>query len=225
MARPTLSSKHLAINKANTQMVVAVAIASFITIFCLVATSALLSQKNYQGRVIAAKEKANTQLKANIKALGSLVASYKAFTGTSTNVLGGNVQGTGDNDGDNAKIVLDALPSKYDFPGLTSSLEKLFKDRNLSVTSITGTDDEVAQSGDTSSDSPQPVTIPFGFTLTSANYAQVQDVISTLEHSIRPIQIDTMTLSGGANNMQLTVTAHTYYQPSVALKVKTTVIK
>ena len=223
MAKLELSGKHLAIDKANTQMVAVVAVASFVTVFCLVAANSLWGQKNYQSRLIAAKEKANTQLKANIKAVDTLVSHYKAFTGTSTNVIGGSTSGTGDNDGDNAKIVLDALPSKYDFPALTSSLEKVFKDRKLNVNAISGTDDELAQSAATGS--PQPVPMPFGFTLSGVSYAQVQDLINTLEHSVRPIQIDTITLAGSANNMQATVEAHTYYQPSIELKVRTQVIK
>lgn len=225
MAKLDISAKHLAINKANSQIVAAVAIASFVTIFSLVAASSLWGQKGYQSRVIAAKEKANTQLKTNIQSVDSLVSSYKAFIGTPTNVIGGNSKGTGDSDGDNAKIVLDALPSKYDFPALTSSLEKILDDRNLNVTTITGTDDEVAQSGDQGSATPQPISMPFAFTVEHANYNSVQELINTLEKSIRPMQIDSLTLSGGANDMQLIVNAHTYYQPEKDLKITTKVVK
>ena len=69
-----------------------------------------------------AKEKAHQQLDKNLKAFDSLVVSYKSFEGKSTNVIGGNASGTGDNDGKNSKIILDALPSSSDFPALTSSI-------------------------------------------------------------------------------------------------------
>jgi hypothetical protein len=190
-----------------------------------VAASSLWSQKGYQSRVIAATRKADTQLKANVKAETSLVGSYKAFVSTPTNVIGGNPTGTADNDGDNAKIVLDALPSKYDFPALTASLEKILKAKNLTVTGITGTDDEVAQSAAQSSSTPQPVPMPFSFTVSGANYPAVQDLISTLQRSIRPMQIDSLTISGAANSMQVVVNAHTYYQPEKVLSVTTKVVK
>ena len=106
-SKTEVSIKHLAIGKANAQMVAAIAIASFVTVFCLVASQSLWSTQRYQSRVIAAKEKANTQLKANEKAVDSLVASYKSFVTTGNNVLGGSTSGTGDNDGDNAWVYAD----------------------------------------------------------------------------------------------------------------------
>jgi hypothetical protein len=123
MAKIGVSSKHLAINKANAQIVGIVAAAAFISIFCLVASKAVLSQNSYNARVISAKEKAHKQLQNNLKAVNNLTISYKAFDETATNVIGGTAGGTGDNDGSNSKIIIDALPSAYDFPALTSSLE------------------------------------------------------------------------------------------------------
>lgn len=225
MANLEVSNKHVAISKANAQMVAAVAIASFVTIFCLVASSSLWSQKNYQSRVIAAKDKANTQLKDNVKAVNSLIDSYKVFINSTTNAIGGSSVGGGDNDGDNAKIVLDALPSKYDFPALTSSIEKILQDQHLTVSDITGTDDEVAQSSTPSSATPQPVAMPFGFTVSNANYSQVQNLIATLQLSIRPIVIDTLNLNGGASDMKITLDAHTYYQPEKDLSITTKAVQ
>lgn len=225
MAKAEVSTKRLAISKANGQMVAAVAIASFVTIFCLVAAHSLWGQKSYLSRVTSAKEKANTQLKANAAAVDNLVASYKTFVSQQPNAIGGNSAGSGDKDGDNAKIILDALPSNYDFPALASSIEKIMKDKNLTATSISGTDDEIAQSGNNGSASPQPVSMPFSFTIAHANYPQVQDLIGTLEKSIRPMVVDTVQLSGGVNDMQLTVTAHTYYQPEKDLSITTKVVK
>ena len=225
MAKAEVSTKRLAISKANGQMVAAVAIASFITVFCLVAAHSLWGQKSYLSRVTAAKEKANTQLKANVDAVDSLVSSYKTFVGKQPNAIGGNPPGSGDKDGDNAKIILDALPSNYDFPALASSIEKIMKDKNLNATSISGTDDEVAQAGTSASASPEPVTMPFSFTVAHASYAQIQDLIGTLEKSIRPMVVDTVQLSGGVTDMQMTVTAHTYYQPDKDLSITTKVVK
>lgn len=225
MPKLHLSTKRTAISKANAQMVIVVAIASFVTVFSLVASKTVLSQNVYQSRVVKAKETAHQQLTKNITAANSLVASYKSFVSTDTNSIGGLTKGTGDKDGDNAKIILDALPSSYDFPALASSLEKILTSQSLKVGSITGIDDQVNQETNVSSPDPRAVPIPFSFTVSNANYGSVQQLVSTLEASIRPIQLDSMTLTGASSNMQVTVTAHTYYQPAKNLQIKKQVVK
>jgi hypothetical protein len=225
MAKIEVSSKHLAINKANAQIVGIVAAAAFVSIFCLVASKAVWSQNSYNARVISAKEKAHKQLQKNLKAVGDLTVSYKAFDVTATNVIGGTSGGTGDNDGSNSKITIDALPSTYDFPALTSSLEKIMTDRGLKIGSIAGTDDQINQQGNISSPTPQPVTIPFTFTVSDANYSSVQQLVTALQNSIRPMVIDTLTLTGGASSMSINATAHTYFQPAKNVKISTQVIK
>lgn len=222
---PQLSTKRLAISKANAQMVIFVAVASFVSIFCLVASNSVFSQNRYQQKVISAKEKAHKQLETNISNYNTLAQRYKSFNNQSPNIIGGSINGTGDNDGPNSTIVLDALPNTYDFPALTSSMEKILSDRGLKVSSISGTDDQLAQQNNTSSPTPQPVAIPFSFTVNNANYSSISDLSAALDHSIRPIAIDTISLTGGANDMTGTFTAHTYWQPAKSLKVTTKVVK
>lgn len=225
MPRPQISTKRLAISKANTQMVLVIAVAAFVTVFSLVASKTVLSQNAYQSRVVKAKETAHQQLTKNITAAKILVNSYHDFVSTDTNSIGGLTKGTGDKDGDNGKIVLDALPSSYDFPALASSLEKILTSQNLKVGSITGVDDQVNQEANISSPDPKEVPMPFSFTVTNANYASIQQLITTLESSIRPIQIDTIALSGASSSMEVTITAHTYYQPAKNLQITKEVVK
>ena len=225
MAKPTISTKRVAISKANAQMVAVVGAASFVTIFCLVAAQAVWGQNQYQARVSSAKEKANQQLLANIEAFDDLEKAYFKFDRAGTNVIGGNSKGTGDKDGSNAKIILDALPGSYDFPALTSSLEKILTERNFEITNITGTDDQLNQGSSTSSPQPTAVEMPFSFSVTNANYSAVQELLATLDKSIRPIQIDSITLSGGVDDMTITVNAHTYFQPAKNLTIKKQVVK
>lgn len=225
MAKAVISTKRLAISKANTQVIVIMAVASFVTVFCLVASRAVWSQTRYQARVTTASEKANTQLKKNIQTFSQLIGSYKSFDSASTNIIGGSSTGAGQNDGDNAKIILDALPSTYDFPALTSSLEKVLTAGNFDITSIGGSDDQLSQQGNTASANPQPVSIPFSFSVGQANYTAVQQLITKLQQSIRPIQIDSIDMTGGASNMTVTVNAHTYYQAAKGLNITKKVIK
>lgn len=225
MAKIDISAKHVAIDKAQAQMVAVVAVAAFITVFCLIASKAVLSQNQYQARVTKAKEEAHQQLKKNITAFNGLVTSYKAFDSADPNVIGGTIGGGGDNDGPNSKLILDALPSSYDFPALTSSMEKILKDQQLKVGNITGTDDQLNQQNNTSSASPEAVSIPFSFTVNDANYASIQQLINKLDHSIRPIQVDSIDLTGGTSNMTITVNAHTYFQPAKSLQITKKVVK
>jgi len=225
MAKNEVSSKRVAIDKASAQMVAIVAAAAFVTVFCLMASKTVLSQNQYNSRVMSAKQKAYNQLQDNIEAFDTLQKSYKAFNSTSTNVIGGIATGNGDNDGSNSKIILNALPSTYDFPALTSSLEKMLSDRGLKVTSISGTDDQVKQQDNVSSSNPKPVEIPFTFTVSNANYNAVNELFKAMQSSIRPFYVDTLDVSGGGNNMKVTVEGHTYFQPSRSIEPTTKVVR
>jgi hypothetical protein len=219
-----ISVKRMQIDKSQSRMLVMAAIAAFSLVFALVGGKMMISQVMYQNRVIAAKKTAVKQLRANVEASSSLVTSYKAFTTTSKNVLGGNPQGTGPQDGDNAKIVLDALPSKYDFPALTTSLERLMVAQNLTIESITGNDDEVAQIENSSSPKPEPVALPFQVSA-SGSYQSTQNLMSTFDRSIRPLHIQKMQLSGGQSNMTIKVDAQSYYQPAKNFNITKKVVK
>ncbi len=218
------SSKRVLIDKANTAVVVVVSVAAFLAVFSLVATKTLISQAAYQNRVISGKRVAVNQLKSDLSAIQQLKKSYDAFNSTTQNAIGGNPNGTGQQDGNNSKIVLDALPSTYDFPALTTSLESLLSTQNVKINTISGTDDEVAQSTNQSSASPSPIAIPFQLSVTS-NYDSIKNVVSTFERSIRPIQLTTLDLSGDQKNLNLSINAETYYQPAKALTINTKVVQ
>ncbi len=218
------SLKRIQITKANTTMVMAIAAAAFVFTFTVVSGKALLNKRAYQSRVIAGKETAVKQLNANITASNSLAASYKVFVGTNENVIGGNPKGTGDRDGDNAKITLDALPSQYDFPALTSSLEKVLTSNGYKITSIQGTDDEIAQQKTEESASPTAVAIPFQLSVTT-NIAGTKNLLNLMERSIRPINVQKVDLTGNNAKLDVAITAETYYLPQKGLNIETKVVK
>ena len=221
-----ISTKRLQIDKANATMVGIVATAAFISVFSLVACKALLSQRSYQSRVIAEKTKALNQLKENNTEAEKLVDSYQQFVSEPINIIKGNSSGSGDRDGDSAKIVLDALPSKYDFPALATSIEKLLTSpelpRPVAIETITGVDDEINQSQQAGG--TVPVEIPFEIGVTG-EVASIQTLIGVLQRSIRPVSIRSLTLSGGDASLQLQVIAKTYYQPQRNLDITTKVVK
>lgn len=219
-----LSSKRLQIDKANTAVVIILSVASFITVFSLVASKALLSQRAYQTRVIEDKRKALKQLKSNNDAATKLVGSYKVFVGTPENVIGGSSAGNGDRDGDNGRIVLDALPSKYDYPALATSLTKILSGKGFRLTSVAGTDDELNQSLAANATSTKPIEIPFQLSV-SGDSKSIIDFVSILQRTIRPIKVGQLSLTGTDKELTVSVTAKTYYQPQKIINITTKVVK
>src|SRR3989344_9145986 len=216
MASKSSYSKRLQIDKANATVVVVTAISSFVIVFSLVASKALLSQRSYQSRVINKKEQARDQLKKNIEAKDKLISRYKAFINTSPNLLGGDPDSTlSDRDGNNAQIVLEALPASYDFPSVANSLDKLLTQNvsGLTVQNINGTDDELNQRNLKTSSGSQPVPIPFDITV-SGHYSAIMELVRVFESSIRPINISEIHLSGSDTSLTADVRAQTYYQPA-----------
>ena len=216
--------KRLGVDKTNARIVIITSAAAFLVVFFLVASYSLFGQLTYQNRIIRAKKEAVSTLKKNIKASDSLVDSYKVFVASPENIIGGVANGQGDHDGSNAKLVLDALPSKYDFPAMTASLEKIAADEKVTIQSIAGTDEEVEQAPNESSNNPEPVEMPFQVRL-AGGYLEVQGVVDAFQHSIRPIQIETMQLTGDQQNLNLIVSGKTYYQPETSLKLRSKVIR
>lgn len=205
-------------------MVVSTTIAAFVLIFAIVAGRALVSQMSYQNRVISAKKAALKQLNDDLDARDSLQKSYRDFIAENPNVLGGDPDGTGDKDGDNAKLVLDALPSEYDFPALTTSLEKLIEGQSLQIIGISGTDQEAAEAGKEATPAPEAVPMPFQVQI-GGSYQSIQSFIDVTRLSIRPFKILTMEFSGDESTMVLNLTAQTYYQPEKSLKITNEVVK
>ena len=218
------SVKRTLIAKSNTTIVAVTSGACFIVVFCAVASISLFSQLNYQNRVLSENRTALKQLKNDVQASKSLETSYSAFVGTPTNIIGGDPHGTGPQDGSNAKIVLDALPSKYDYPALATSLENILTSQAVQIQSITGTDDAANQQVAQSSSNPAPQPMPFQVVV-GGDYQSIQSVVGALERSVRPFQIQTMELAGDQSKMTLTIVAQTYWQPAKNLNISTKVVK
>ena len=240
------STKRLMIGKANSTMVIAVSVAAFLTAFSLVAARSLLIKRGYQSRVISAQETARDQLHANIAAVDSLKASYDGFVSRDQNLIGGSRAGNGEQDGDNAKIVLDALPSTYDFPALVTSLEKILDDRNYEILDIGGTDEEASRnlgnggeqtsgsmadtgtgsSVETGASAGSTIAMPFELSA-EGDYNALIDLLAVFQRSIRPLFIQDLTMrqEGSASTVQLEVLGQSYYQPEKKLDIEYEVVK
>jgi hypothetical protein len=218
MAKSTSFTKRTLITQANKKIVVMTSVAAFLVVFSLVASKTLIGQIAYQNKVISQEKQAQSQLQTDLSARDSLVNSYQAFINTPQNILGGNPNGTGSQDGNNSKIVLDALPSTYDFPALATTLESLIKSQNLQIGSITGTDEELAQQNNQKSPAPQSIAMPFQVQV-SGSYQAIQNLIGIFQASIRPFQIQTINMAGSEGDMTVTISAQTFYQPEKTFNV------
>lgn len=207
-----ISSKHLQIDKANTNILIAASVTTAIVIFSVVAAQALINQMKYQSKVIGLRSKAASQLSKNVTAAKTLNEAYIAFDGSPESVIGNSEK--------NSKVVLNALPSKYDFPALATSLQGIINNSG-NKGSVTGTDDE-ANALQTSA-SPQTVDIPFQMNATGTT-ATIQQLLSYIERSIRPIKISQISISGSDTSLQVSLTAKTYYQPEKQLEYKDVIV-
>jgi len=207
---------HGQIEKAQNSLFFIVIAATVITVFCLVSAKSLLSQGNYQRKVIDQRNKAVKQLRDNTTAARQLEDQYNNVFENSgpINIIGGkndSSAGAVPPDGDNARIVLDALPSSYDFPALVTSLTKILQADSISNPSVGGSDDVVSVSASPSA-TPQPVNIdvPIGGT---ASYANLLKLMADLQRSIRPYDITNMSVSGTPDSMTFSFTMNSYFQP------------
>jgi hypothetical protein len=214
------SIKHLQIDKSQATVLGVIAVATFVTIFCLFGVKTLITKGAYQNRALKAQHQAVTDLKNNYTQAKTLVTQYKVFAAQNPNLLGGAISGNGASDGDNPRIILDSLPSKYDAPALGSSLEKILTDQNYKFTSLSITDDPTANS-DAPEESPQPKTLTFSIAGTSG-IAGSNKMLQAFERSIRPFDITNLQISGTDEALQITATMTTQYQPAKTLKLSAT---
>lgn len=207
------SSKHVQVDKSYARIVLVISLASAIAIFSLVAAGTFIKKIQYQNSVISLRGKAIDQLEANAKAVDTLVASYEAFDSPAESAMGTPEK--------NSKIVLDALPSKYDFPALTTSLYYLIQSSGNSVKSISGIDEEL--SAEQSSANPTPKEMLFNVSA-SGSYDTTKTLLTNFERSIRPFKIQKLEIVGSDGGVTLNIDGLTYYQPQKALEITESVV-
>ncbi len=235
MARNILNTKRIQIDRSQSRVALIIAGASFLLVFSSVSSKSLLVKKAFQSRVNTEKSKTLEQLKLNNQNADKLLESYKLFVDPTAgdNIIGGNIKGTGLNDGDNARIVLDALPSQYDFPALASSLEKILGlNKGYRINGINAVDQFSSLTPDSTSTvepidnttSSQPVVIPFQVDVTGGPDS-IFSLIDNFNKSIRPIKITRISLNSTSEGLNAVIDAQTYYQQEKNVDIKSKVVK
>lgn len=211
-----VSQKKVLIDKANSSMFIMITVTAAIVIFSAVSTRALLKQSTHRAHVIKEKKVAATTLASNDQEIGKLITSFRAFEGAPESVTGTTEK--------NSKVVLDALPPKYDFPALATSLEKILTEGGYTISGISGIDNENSESGNVASASPQPIEMPFSISV-SGPYSKIKNLPYDLERSIRPIYIMSVDLSGSETEAKLSLQAKTFYQAGRNLELTSKEVK
>ncbi len=210
-------------DNSQKRLIILISLSVVVTIFCLVSSKALLDYASYHRHELAAKREVIKQLEANIATANSLAGQYQSFNSVNPNFIGGKNTtdpNTSPPDGDNARLVLDALPSKYDFPALISSVSKILTNDGVASPGIAGSDLSATTSA-ASSVSPSPVEIQLAINgLTS--YGGAQNLIADLERSIRPFNITTLDFGGTNSTISISAGLSTYFQPAKMLGSGTT---
>lgn len=218
--KPLSSSKRQQVDKDKMLALVAIGVASVVLVAGIMTSKTFWSQATYLNGVASQKEKAVQQLEENKQSVDSLNSAYKEFVDSSPNLIGGSVDGSNPNDGDNAKLVLDALPSAYDFPALVSSVENLLSP--YQVNAISGIDDSITQSASEGLDQPveMPITVEF-----TSTYGGFITAIQSFKDSIRPFRIDRIEMEGTNNQLKTTLNLVSYYQPETGMKIERKVVQ
>lgn len=223
-----LSSKKIQLDKAQSSMLVIVTVATVLSVFFLVSAKSLISQAAYQKRLIDARRDAVKQLQENVESANSLIEYYNTvFEGSSpTNLIGGRKDpspNAAPPNGTNGRIVLNALPSSYDYPALITSISKILRDNGIGSPNISGSDESESISADSQpKPSPQEIELIIGG---SGNYSSIQKLVKDVERSIRPFDVTSLQLRGSDTQMFITMNTKTYFQPAKSLNIGNKEIK
>jgi hypothetical protein len=203
-------------------------VATIITAFCLASSKVLLGQALYKGQVISARHKAIKQINTDISSANAMIKQYnEVFIGDNpVNAIGGK----NDPDplaqppnGDNGRLVLDALPSTYDFPAVLSTMSRVLSMDSIGSPSIGGTDQAVTTDSRPTED-PKPSSIDLTVNGTGS-YTNTTSLIKDLERSIRPFDITHLTLGGNESSLTVGLNLSTYYQQAKTVNIVSKKVK
>lgn len=209
MAKQLISTKTQQIEKANSVLFATVVIASIVVSFSLVFVQILWKQGRFNARVISAQEVVRDDLKWNIETIPKLEAELVVLENADDLIKG---QG----DKTNSQIVLDALPSEYNFPAIATSFDSLAKKSGVKLTTFKGQD--LGDAAPKTSPEPTPTEILFDVGV-EGSYENIVKFINSLEVSIRPMKVKKLALAGNTGKLTLDLSLSTYYQPAIDLNL------
>lgn len=211
-----ISTKHIQMKKASSTVFISIAVASVLVSFCIVFLNILWNTSKYNTRVHDAQEMVRDTFENNLSAVPELQSSFKNLE------IGANLIADQPEDKTNSEVVLDALPSKFDYPALVSSIDNLAKTTAVKLASFQGVD--LGESAEQSSTDPAPVEIPVILEV-EGSYEAIKIFLKGVEDSIRPFEVTRIELTGTDDALRVLVNMNTYYQPAFNLNLETRIIE
>lgn len=216
--------KRQQIASGNKTMFLWVAGASVIVAFAIVVSIFMIKQIVFTEKILIEKNKTVSTLEKNAETADALDKNVKNLRADKNLTL---VRSSASDN--NLDVIIDAMPYATDNVAFGSSLQTVLLtgisidamsvDPSNSSTSTSGVDTGAVETvGDS-----RPMTFSFKVTGSSG---QLQELLSRLNRSIRPIKIVSLQLeSAGPGKLTATVQAATYYQPKKTLDLQQKVVK
>lgn len=198
------------IKKAGSRIFITISVASIIAAFCIVAINFMWDLAGYNSRVQGEKEIARDTLLANISKSEDLQKSFVALQESDDLIKGQDKQS-------NSSVILDALPRKYDFPALVTSIDKVADLSGVNVAGLSGNDEEVNAIARSPNPTPQEIHLSVNI---EGTYKNINKFVKNLENTIRPIKVINIRLAGSDSKMSATFDLVTYYQPAIDLTIQ-----
>jgi len=215
--------KRQQIAQANKMIFVWVIIASVAISLCGVTVQFLVRQALFNQKVISAKLETQGTLSDNLENVKILKQNVDALLADE------KLSQVKANEGDtNLKVVLDALPTEDDQSALGASLQQVI----LPISKVDVTDlTTVTQAALATTPTTGVVVENTGlqtatFTLTaSGDYNRVQSMFKDFERTIRPMNIQALTLQNNDGLIRTSVAGVTYYYPAQTVQLGKKTIK
>lgn len=218
--------KRQQIASSNKTMFLWVAGASVIVAFAIVMSVFMIKQIVFTEKILMEKNKTVSTLEKNAENADVLDKNIKKLRADKNLTL---VRSSASDN--NLDVIIDAMPYATDNVAFGSSLQTvLLTGISLDSMSVDPLNTSTAPtSSDVDTNAVDVVgdskSMTFSFKVTGSS-GQLQELLSRLNRSIRPIKIVSLQLeSAGSDKLTATVQAATYYQPKKTLDLQTKVVK
>ncbi len=229
MDKPVALRKHQQISRANKSMFLMIAGVSVIVGFSLVLILFLAQRIIFTQKVITEENKTVSILQQNLNTVTALKQNILVLN---TNQ---DLQSIQLNDNNQAvQTVLDALPSSPNSTAMASSLQTKLLSGVPGVTIDSLDVDSTNADGTTTGSAPLSLgsstganTIGFSFSVSTAasNQNGLQAVLLQIEKSIRPFNIETLSVESQGPSLVMSATGVSYYQPAQTVQLTNKVVR
>jgi hypothetical protein len=226
----TAIRKRQQIANANRMMFIWVAAVSALVGVAIVVSLFLLQKAWFNEKVLAEKGKTAATLVQNNKVVNDLKDQVRVLN---TNDALKSAMAPGEDQP--IQVVLDALPSEANSSALGSSLQEKFLKgdglviESLNVDPVAGvesqTDSNIQDASLDTQNNTSDNQINFRFSVSTTDANKLKTLLQKLEHSIRAIDIQSLTIESQDNRLVLTASGRAFYEPAKTVDLKDKTVK